>query len=96
MQNFTMNCIFNADSTNADGVYVGSFNANYDHGNIYYNMNVIDAIANQSEVANDFEEFKVEVFNRIKTLTDAGFIVNTPAVAPAPIIPPVEEEEDEE
>ena len=43
MQNFTMNCIFNADSTNADGVYVGSFNANYDHGNIYYNMNVIDA-----------------------------------------------------
>ena len=96
MQNFTMNCIFNADSTNADGIYVGSFNANYDHGNIYYNMNVVDAIANQSEVANDFEEFKVEVFNRIKALTDAGFIVNTPPPAPAPVIPPAEEEEDEE
>ena len=95
MQNFTMNCIFNADSTNADGVYAGSFNANYDRGNIYYNMNVIDAIANQDEVANDFEDFKVEVFNRIKALTDAGFIVNTPAPAPAPIVPPVEGEVEE-
>ena len=91
-----MNCIFNADSTNADGAYVGSFNANYDHGNVYYNMNVIDAIANQNEVANDFEDFKTEVFNRIKALTDAGFIVNTPVVAPAPVIPPVEEEEEGE
>lgn len=96
MQNFTMNCIFNANSTDANGVYVGSFNANYENGNIYYNMNVIDAIANQNEVANDFEDFKVEVFNRIKALTDAGFIVNTPPPAPAPIIPPAEEEEDEE
>ena len=95
MQNFTMNCIFNADSTNADGVYAGSFNANYDRGNIYYNMNVIDAIANQDEVANDFEDFKDEVFNRIKALTDAGFFVNTPAPAPAPIVPPVEGEVEE-
>ena len=55
-----MNCIFNANSTDANGVYVGSFNANYENGNIYYNMNVIDAIANQNEVANDFEDFKVE------------------------------------
>jgi hypothetical protein len=58
-------------------------------------MNVIDAIANQNEVANDFEDFKTEVFNRIKALTDAGFIVNAPAVAPAPVIPPVEEEDEE-
>lgn len=95
MQNFTMNCIFNADSTNADGAYVGSFNANYDHGNVYYNMNVIDAIANQNEVANDFEDFKIEVFNRIKALTDAGFIVSTPTVVPTPVIPPAEEEDEE-
>lgn len=90
-----MNCIFNADSTNADGAYVGSFNANYDHGNVYYNMNVIDAIANQNEVANDFEDFKIEVFNRIKALTDAGFIVSTPTVVPTPVIPPAEEEDEE-
>ena len=95
MQNFTMNCIFNADSTNADGAYVGSFNANYDHGNVYYNMNVIDAIANQNEVAADFEVFKTEVFNRIKALTDAGFIVNPTVVVPTPDIPPVVEEEEE-
>lgn len=97
MQNFTMNCIFNADSTNADGVYVGSFNANYDHGNVYYNMNVIDAITNQNEVANDFEDFKTEVFNRIKALTDAGFIINpTTIVPPTTNMPPVEEGEGEE
>jgi hypothetical protein len=90
-----MNCIFNAASTDANGVYAGSFNANYENGNIYYSMNVINAIVNQDEVAKDFEDFKVEVFNRIKALTDAGFIVNTPAPAPAPMIPPVEEEEDE-
>ena len=85
MQNFRLNCIFNADSTNADGVYVGSFNANYDNGNVYYNMNVIDAMANQAEVANDFEEFKIEVFNRIKALTDAGFIVNQPPIIEKPV-----------
>ena len=96
MKNFKMNCVFNADSISTDGNYRGSFNANYDEGNIYYNMNVIDAIANQNEVANDFEDFKTEVFNRIKALTDAGFIVNTPVVAPAPVIPPVEEEEESE
>lgn len=93
MQNFIMNCIFNADSTNADGICVGSFNANYDHGNIYYNMNVINAIANQDEVANDFEEFKIEVFNRIKALTDSGFIIVQPVT---PVVPPVQEEEEEE
>ena len=92
MQNFRLNCIFNADSTNADGAYVGSFNANYDNGNVYYNMNVIDAMANQAEVANDFENFKIEVFNRIKALTDAGFIVNPPVVEPIPIEKPVEGE----
>ena len=92
MQNFRLNCIFNADSTNADGAYVGSFNANYDNGNVYYNMNVIDAIANQDEVANDFENFKIEVFNRIKALTDTGFIVNPPAVEPPIIEKPVEGE----
>ena len=95
MQNFRLNCIFNADSTNADGAYVGSFNANYDNGNVYYNMNVIDAIANQAEVANDFENFKIEVFNRIKALTDAGFIVNPPAVEPPIIEKPVEGEVEE-
>jgi hypothetical protein len=86
MQNFTMNCIFNADSTNADGIRVGSFNANYDYGNIYYNMNVINAIANQDEVAKDFEDFKIEVLNRVKSLTDTGFIIVQPVI---PVVPPV-------
>ena len=94
MQNFNMNCIFNADSTNDDGVYVGCFNANYDHGNIYYNMNVIDAIANQDEVAKDFEDFKIEVFNRIRALTDSGFIA-LPVPPAAPSIPTDDEKEEE-
>lgn len=93
MKNFTMNCIFNADSTDMAGTYVGSFNANYDNGNIYYNMNVINALANQDEVASDFEDFKTEVFNRIRALTDSGFIIEKPV---SPIVPPVQEEEEDE
>ena len=92
MKNFTMNCVFNADSISTDGTYRGSFNANYDNGNIYYNMNIIDTVTNQDVVAEDFEIFKTEVFARITALTDAGFIVEKPAVTPAPS----NEEEDEE
>ena len=58
MTNFKMNCVFNADSISTDGNYRGSFNANYDEGNIYYNMNVANAITNQDVVAEDFEIFK--------------------------------------
>ena len=93
MVNFNMNCIFNADSTNDDGINVGSFTANYDHGNIYYNMNVIDAMANQDEVANDFEDFKTEVFNHVRALLDYGFITIKSTTSN---VPPVQEEEEEE
>lgn len=75
MKNFKINCVFSADSISTDGNYRGSFNANYDEGNIYYTMNVSNAITNQDIVAEDFEIFKNEVFNRIQALTDAGFIV---------------------
>lgn len=91
MKNFKMNCIFNADSISTDGTYRGSFNANYDNGNIYYNMNVTDAITNQDIVTEDFEIFKNEVFSRIQALTDAGFIVEKVANPNTSI-----EEEDEE
>lgn len=73
MTNFMMNCIFNAQSTDDNGAYVGSFNANYDNGNIYYNMNVMNAMANQAEVASDFDDFKQKVFETIAELEKAGF-----------------------
>lgn len=73
MIDFMMNCVFNAQSTNENGVYVGSFNANYDNGNIYYNMNVMNAMANQAEVASDFDVFKQKVFETIAALEEAGF-----------------------
>lgn len=93
MINFNMNCIFNADSTNDDGIAVGSFTANYDHGNIYYNMNVIDAMANQDEVVNDFEDFKTEVFNHVRALLDYGFIAAKQPAINNPVTPSEEEED---
>lgn len=93
MKNFKMNCVFNADSISTDGNYRGSFNANYDEGNIYYNMNVADAITNQDIVAEEFEIFKNAVFSRIQALTDAGFIIEKVADPNAAV---EEEEEDEE
>lgn len=92
MKNFKMNCVFNADSISTDGNYRGSFNANYDEGNIYYNINVADAITNQDVVAEEFEIFKNAVFSRIQALTDAGFIIEKVANPNAA----VEEEGDEE
>ena len=91
MTNFKMNCVFNADSISTDGNYRGSFNANYDEGNIYYNMNVVDAITNQDIVAEEFEIFKNAVFSRIQALTDAGFIIEKVADPNTSV-----EEEDEE
>ena len=91
MTNFKMNCVFNADSISTDGNYRGSFNANYDEGNIYYNMNVVDAITNQDVVAEEFEIFKNAVFSRIQALTDAGFIIEKVADQNTSV-----EEEDEE
>lgn len=91
MTNFKMNCVFNADSISTDGNYRGSFNANYDEGNIYYNMNVVDAITNQDVVAEEFEIFKNAVFSRIQALTDAGFIIEKVADPNTSV-----EEEDEE
>jgi hypothetical protein len=95
MKNFTMNCIFNADSTDMTGAYVGSFNANYDNGNIYYNMNVMNAIANQDEVAKDFEDFKTEVFNCVRALKDSGFITIKSTTSNTPPVQEEEENEDE-
>lgn len=93
MKNFKMSCVFNADSISTDGNYRGSFNANYDEGNIYYNMNVADAITNQDVVAEEFEIFKNAVFSSIQALTDAGFIIEKVADPNAAV---EEEEEDEE
>ena len=59
--------------------------------NIYYNMNVVDAITNQDVVAEEFEIFKNAVFSRIQALTDAGFIIEKVADPNTSV-----EEEDEE
>lgn len=74
MANLTMNCIFNAQSVDEGNNQVGSFNANYDNGNIYYSINVMNALANQEKVIQDFNSFKKIVFEKIESLTEAGFI----------------------
>lgn len=74
MVNFAMNCIFNAQSMDENSNLIGSFNANYDNGNICYNMNVVNALANQEEVVEDFNNFKAIVFEKIASLAEAGFI----------------------
>lgn len=87
MKNFNVNCIFDAESVNVNNEnVVGYFNASYNNGNICYSMNIIDAATNQDEVANDFDFFKQEVSNYIRSLTNAGFIVEKP------LMPPKEEE----
>lgn len=69
MENVNMNCIFNASCDEK-----GSFNANFDNGNIYYSICIMNAAENQEAVMESFSSFIEEVSSKIAALNNAGFL----------------------